>query len=203
MSDEQNLKDRLALIEAYIFASATPVSAKALLSFLTSQNFTVEKEELPDMMAALQKRYEDHAFELCAVAQGWQFRTKPRFAPALTKMIEKPRRLSRSAMETLAIVAYHQPCTRADIENIRGVSLGQNIFDTLLEEELIMPKGRREVPGRPVLWGTTARFLGLFGLNALSDLPRKEELVIDLNWCEDEEGDVRQQGRKNAGGSNV
>lgn len=191
MSEEESLKDRLFLVEAYLFASAEPVSERALLSFLSSQGHHVEKEELAAIMEGLQAHLEGHAFELKAVAQGWQFRTREEFAPALTKMIEKPRRLSRGAMETLAIVAYHQPCTRADIETIRGVTLGQNILDTLLEEELLMPKGRREVPGRPVLWGTTSTFLKIFGLNGLGDLPKKEELVLDPVLMEEESEDVR------------
>ncbi|MDF7674361.1 SMC-Scp complex subunit ScpB [Acetobacteraceae bacterium ESL0709] len=198
MSEEGGLMDRLSLVEACIFASAEPVSGRALLSFLASQGHHVDVGELHDIVEALQKRLEGHAFELCAVAQGWQFRTRLEFAPALTKMIEKPRRLSRGAMETLAIVAYHQPCTRADIETIRGVTLGQNILDTLLEEELLMPKGRREVPGRPVLWGTTPNFLRIFGLNALSDLPKKEELVLDPALLDERDDDIM-QGKGKAG----
>ena len=83
-------------------------------------------------------------------------------------------------MEALAIIAYHQPCTRTEIEEIRGASLAQSTLETLLEMGLVQPRGRRETPGRPTLWGTTAKFLEQFGLKALSDLPRKEELVSDV-----------------------
>ena len=87
--------------------------------------------------------------------------------------------LPRSAMETLSIVAYHQPCTRAEIEEIRGVAVNQATVDSLLEASLIEPRGRKEVPGRPVLWGTTKAFLLQFGLRDLRDLPRREELFVE------------------------
>ena len=98
----------------------------------------------------------------------------------LTRVVERPRRLPRAAMETLSIVAYHQPCTRAEIEAIRGVSLGQATLDLLLDASLIVPKGRKEVPGRPTLWGTSTQFLSHFGLRDLRDLPRREELLAEL-----------------------
>ncbi|WP_272915564.1 SMC-Scp complex subunit ScpB [Aristophania vespae] len=189
----------ISLVEAYLFASADPISSKTLLSYLAAQNYHLESEELSLILEGLEERLNGHAFELCAVARGWQFRTKKEFASALTKIIEKPRRLTRGAMETLAVVAFHQPCTRAEIEAIRGVSLGQNILDTLIEEGLMTPKGRKEVPGRPVLWGTTPKFLKLFGLNSLSDLPKKEELVLDQATAENNEVimPVIAQARKN------
>ena len=95
----------------------------------------------------------------------------------LTKVVQAPRRLPRAAMEALSVVAYHQPCTRGEIEEIRGAALAQTTLEALLELGLIAPRGRREVPGRPTLWGTTPRFLEQFGLKSLTDLPRKEELV--------------------------
>jgi segregation and condensation protein B len=94
-------------------------------------------------------------------------------------VIEIPRRLPRVAMETLAIVAYHQPVTRPEIEEIRGTSLSQQTLDALLEADLITPKGRKETPGRPTLWGTTAQFLAQFGLNDLRELPRREDLLLE------------------------
>jgi segregation and condensation protein B len=97
----------------------------------------------------------------------------------LRKIVELPRRLPRAAMETLSIVAYHQPCTRTEIEDIRGASLSQSTLDLLLENGLITPKGRRETPGRPTLWGTTPAFLSQFGLNDLRDLPKREELLVE------------------------
>jgi len=113
------------------------------------------------------------------VAGGWQFRTAPDLAPMLRKVVELPRKLPRAAMETLAIVAYHQPVTRTEIEEIRGAALSQTTLDLLLENGLITAKGRRETPGRPTLWGTTPAFLAQFGLNDLRDLPRRDELLID------------------------
>ena len=112
-----------------------------------------------------------------------QFRTAPDLAPLLRKVIEIPRRLPRVAMETLAIIAYHQPVTRPEIEEIRGASLSQQTLDSLLEADLVAPKGRRESPGRPTLWGTTPHFLAQFGLKDLRELPRREDLLLEpLSW---------------------
>jgi len=116
---------------------------------------------------------------LMEVAGGFAFRTAPELAPAITRVVEVPRRLPRAAMETLAIIAYHQPVTRAEIEEIRGASLSQTTLESLLEMDLVVTRGRREVPGRPSLWTTTPRFLEQFGLKALTDLPRREELVTE------------------------
>jgi segregation and condensation protein B len=116
---------------------------------------------------------------LVQVGGGWQFRTAPDVAPNLRKVVELPRRLPRVAMETLAIIAYHQPVTRPEIEEIRGAALSQNTLDLLLENGLVTPKGRKETPGRPTLWGTTPAFLAQFGLNDLRDMPKREDLLID------------------------
>jgi segregation and condensation protein B len=111
------------------------------------------------------------------VGGGFAFRTALDLAPAITRVVEVPRRLPRVAMETLAIIAYHQPVTRAEIEEIRGATLAQATLDALLEASLVTPRGHRETPGRPTLWGTTPRFLDQFGLKSLGELPRREELV--------------------------
>jgi segregation and condensation protein B len=116
---------------------------------------------------------------LVRVAGGVQFRTAADLAPRLRKVIELPRRLPRAAMETLAIVAYHQPVTRPEIEEIRGASLSQQTLDALLDAGLIAPRGRRETPGRPTLWGTTPAFLTQFGLADLRALPRREDLLVE------------------------
>ncbi|MFT9220284.1 MAG: SMC-Scp complex subunit ScpB [Gluconobacter oxydans] len=176
MTDPAMLDRACLLVEALVFASPEPVKPAAIAELLTAQSIPVPVEEA---LEAVRSRYADHAVEMVLVAGGWQFRTRPEFASALTKVVEKPRRLSRGAMETLAIIAYHQPCTRAEIEAIRGVSLGQAILDALLEDSLIAPKGRKEVPGRPVLWGTTASFLESFGLSDLRGLPRREDFLLD------------------------
>lgn len=164
-------------VEALIFASHDPVPDHAIRQFVTAR--VGSPANLDALMAEIAGRYTDHGVELVQVAKGWQFRTRPELAPALTTVIERPRRLGRAAMEALAVVAYHQPCTRAEIEAIRGVTLSQSVLDALLEDGLIVPKGRKELPGRPVLWGTSTAFLAAFGLPDLSALPRREELVVD------------------------
>lgn len=173
------------LVEAFIFASTEPVSAKAVLTLLEGHDLIPAEVEdvgayVRDVFALLCARYAGRGVAPVLVAGGWQFRTVADLAPLLTRVLPKPRRLQRVTMETLAIIAYHQPCTRAEIEDIRGVSVSQNTLDTLIEESLVAPRGRKEVPGRPVLWGTTPDFLRHFGLASLNDLPRREELLGDM-----------------------
>jgi segregation and condensation protein B len=163
----------LRLAEAVVFAATQAVTPRMLAAVLP------EEMEVEAVMAALTELYAPRGVNLAAVAGGWQFRTAPDIAPILRKVVEVPRRLPRVAMETLAIVAYHQPVTRTEIEEIRGATLSQATLDLLLENGLITPKGRRESPGRPTLWATTPAFLVQFGLNDLRDLPKREELLID------------------------
>src|SRR5882757_7810692 len=166
-------EDALRLAEALVFASAEPVSPRALASLLPD-------DIDPDaVLALLRTRYAGRGVELVDAGPGVMFRSAPDLAPRLRKVIESPRRLPRVAMETLAIVAYHQPMTRPEIEEIRGTSLSQQTLDSLLEADLIAPKGRRESPGRPTLWGTTAQFLAQFGLKDLRELPRREDLLLE------------------------
>jgi segregation and condensation protein B len=167
--DEESLR----LAEALIFASAGPVSARALSQLLP------DTADADAVIAALRARYAGRGVQLVDTAGGVQFRTAPELAPRLRKVIEVPRRLPRVAMETLAIIAYHQPCTRAEIEEIRGTSLSQQTLDALLEANLVAPKGRREVPGRPTLWGTTPQFLLQFGLRDIRDLPQRADLLLE------------------------
>ena len=167
-------EEMLRLAEAMLFAAAAPVGARALA------------QALPDgadgeaVIAGVKSRYAGRGVELVEVAGAWQFRTAPDLAPRLRRVIEVPRRLPRAALETLAIVAYHQPLTRAEIEEMRGASLSQATLDLLLEAGLIAPRGRRETPGRPTLWTTTPAFLAQFGLGDLRDLPRREDLLVEL-----------------------
>lgn len=163
----------LRLAEAVIFASRDPVSERAL------SNLLPEGEDADAVLAALAAEYAHRGVTLAKIAGGWQFRTAPDLAVTLRKVVELPRRLPRVAMETLAVIAYHQPVTRGEIEEVRGAALAQATFDLLLENGLIMPKGRRETPGRPTVWGTTPAFLAQFGLDDLRDLPKREELLID------------------------
>jgi len=186
LPDSPEERDRLAarLVEAAIFSSAEPVSVRALVDLLQAQGLLADAEEVGAavraVIARVERDFEGRGMAPVEVAGGWQFRTAADLAPRLTKVLERPRRLPRSAMETLAIIAYHQPCTRADIEGIRGVSLGQQTLDLLLEAGLVVPRGRKEVPGRPTLWGTSGDFLRHFGLRDLRDLPRREDLLVEL-----------------------
>ena len=161
----------LRLAEALIFASDRPVPLDRLQAFLPDG---LRAEAVLTLLTA---RYAGRGVELAEVGGGYAFRTAPDLAPMLTKVVEVPRRLPRAAMEALAIIAYHQPVTRTEIEEIRGASLAQSTLEVLLENGLIAPRGRKEVPGRPVLWGSTPRFLEQFGLRALTDLPRRDELL--------------------------
>lgn len=167
------LDDAVRLAEAMVFASATPVTARTLANLLP---VGVDPDAV---VAALRERYAGRGVELAEVAGGLQFRTAADLAPRLRRVVQVPRRLPRAAMETLAIVAYHQPVTRAEIEDIRGASLSQQTLDALLEQGLIAPKGRKEAPGRPTLWATTTAFLAQFSLKDLRDLPRREDLLVE------------------------
>ena len=161
------------LAEALIFASAEPVPTAALARLLP------DAVDVEPVLAALRRRYAGRGIELVEVGGGWQFRTAPDLVGPLTRVIRRPRRLPRAAMEALAVIAYHQPTTRAEIEQVRGAALGQATMDALLEAGLIEPKGRKDTAGRPTLWGTTARFLHQFGLSSLRDLPRREDLLVE------------------------
>lgn len=177
-NDDPGAPDRvtdlmLRLAEALIFASATPVTARALTQLLP------DGADADAVLAELRARSAGRGVELVEVAGGWQFRTAPDLAPQLRRVVQVPRRLPRVAMETLAIIAYHQPVTRPEIEEIRGASLAQTTLDALLEGGLIAPRGRKETPGRPTMWGTTPAFLAQFGLKDLRELPRREDLLVE------------------------
>ncbi|MDW8443959.1 MAG: SMC-Scp complex subunit ScpB [Acetobacteraceae bacterium] len=163
-------REWLRIAEALLFASAEPVSEKALADLLP------EGADAAAVLAALQEAFAGRGVELVRAAGGWMLRTAEDLAPLLRRRFEVPRRLSRAAVETLAVIAYHQPITRAEIEDLRGVALSQGTLETLVEAGFVEPKGRREIPGRPTTWGTTKAFLVHFGLTSLKDLPRLEEL---------------------------
>jgi segregation and condensation protein B len=165
--------EHVRLAEALLFAAAEPVTARALTHLLP------DGADVEATVAELRARYAGRGVEIADVAGGWQFRTAADLAPRLRRVIQVPRRLPRVAMETLAIVAYHQPVTRAEIEQIRGASLAQATLDALLESGMIAPRGRRETPGRPTLWATTPAFLAQFGLSDLRELPRREDLLVE------------------------
>ena len=166
--------DWLRLAEALVFASAEPVTLRGLARVLPDD---VDAEAV---LTALRARYAGRGVELVDAGPGVMFRSALDLAPLLRTVIESPRRLPRVAMETLAIVAYHQPVTRPEIEYIRGTALSQQTLDQLLGLNLVAPQGRRETPGRPTLWGTTPAFLAHFGLKDLRELPRREDLLLDM-----------------------
>jgi segregation and condensation protein B len=163
----------LRLAEALVFAAEKPVTRARL------QEALPEGEEASAVLAALAERYAGRGVQLVEVAGGVAFRTAPDLAPLLTKVVEMPRRLSRAAMEALAVIAWHQPVTRPEIEEIRGAALAQTTLEALLDAGLVAPRGRKEAPGRPTLWGTTPKFLEQFGLKSLNDLPKREELLAE------------------------
>lgn len=157
-------------VEALLFAAAGPLSLEDLAKRLPA-NADVEAA-----LAALQKTYEGRGVELACVAGRWRFQTAQDLAFLMTEEREEPRRLSRAAQETLAIIAYHQPVTRAEIEAVRGVQASKGTLDVLLELGLVRMRGRRRTPGRPVTYGTTDAFLEHYGLAHLSDLPGMAEM---------------------------
>ena len=163
-------RQHLRLVEAILFASSEPVTEKQLLTRLP------EGTDLKGLLLALQSYYEGRGVELVKRGKSWGFRTTTDIRPLLEKDIHVPRKLSRAAMETLAIIAYHQPITRAEIEEVRGVSLSKGTLDVLFEAGWIKPGKRRETPGRPATWKTTDDFLDYFGLEDIRDLPGIKEL---------------------------
>jgi segregation and condensation protein B len=158
------------LVEALLFASAKPLSEEELAERLPADT------DIKAALAQLSEHYAGHGIALTEVAGGWAIRTAPDLAAALRISVEVPRKLSRAAMEALAIIAYHQPATRAEVEEIRGVALSRGTLDVLLEVGWIKPRGHKQTPGRPALWVTTDEFLIHFGLASVDDLPGVEEL---------------------------
>jgi len=159
------------VIEAMIFSSTEPVSEHVLKKHLP------EDLELSEVLAHISSRYgEDSGLELRKVGSSWAIRTRADIAALLSVEKHSERPLSRAALEVLSIIAYHQPVTRAEIEEIRGVSISRGTMDILLELSWIKPRGRRRSPGRPLTWGTTEGFLDHFGLDDINALPGLEEL---------------------------
>jgi segregation and condensation protein B len=169
----------LRLLEALLFAASEPLSEDALALRLGANS------DIAALLRDLAEHYDGRGINLVRLAGGWTFRTALDLASHLR--IERPvaRKLSRAAVETLAVIAYHQPVTRAEIEEIRGVALGKGTLDTLMEAGWVRPKGRRMTAGRPLIWVTTREFLIHFGLESLSDLPAVDELrgagLLDLS----------------------
>jgi segregation and condensation protein B len=170
--------EQLRLLEALLFAAAEPVGEAALALRLG------EEADVGGLLRALAEHYAGRGVNLVRAAGGWTFRTAPDLAADLRIEREVARKLSRAAVETLAVIAYHQPVTRAEIEQIRGVAVARGTLDALLEAGWVRPRGRRDSPGRPLNWGTTPAFLAHFGLDSLADLPGIDELraagLLDL-----------------------
>lgn len=163
-----------AIIESIIFATESAISTDRICDLLSE----FERE---DVSAALLELFEFHegrggGYELAAVAGGWQFRTRPAFQPYVTRHIKaKSSKFSQSSLETLAIVAYRQPITRAEIEHLRGVDCG-GVLKSLLEKRLLRILGKKDIPGRPLIYGTSKEFLEIFGLKDLKSLPTLKEI---------------------------
>jgi segregation and condensation protein B len=168
--DVQERPEELRLLEAMLFAASEPLSEKDLAARLP------QGTDVQDALKRLQQDYASRGVNLVRVGGKWTFRTAGDLSWLLSKETVETRKLSRAAIETLAIIAYHQPVTRTEIEDIRGVSTSKGSIDVLLETGWIKPRGRRKVPGRPLTFGTTEAFLSHFGLDAVGDLPGLEEL---------------------------
>ena len=162
--------DELRILEALLFASKEPLDEKTLAERMP------EGVELAQTLAMLKDEYAPRGVNLVKVNGKWTFRTANDLAWLLTREAIQPRKLSRAAIETLAVIAYHQPVTRAEVEDIRGVTMSKGTIDVLLETGWIRPRGRRKVPGRPITYGTTEAFISHFGLEQLGDLPGLDEL---------------------------
>jgi len=162
--------DELRLLEALLFAAGTPLD-EATLARRLPNGINVK-----NVLAQLRDEYASRGVNLVKVGKKWTFRTATDLSWLLTKQIVETRKLSRAAIETLAIIAYHQPVTRAEIEEIRGVVTAAGTVDVLLKTGWIRPRGRRKAPGRPITYGTTEAFLSQFGLEEVGDLPGLDEL---------------------------
>ncbi len=160
----------LRLLEAVLFAAAEPLDRDNMAVRLP------DGADIDGLLAELAETYRNRGVNLVRNGGRWAFRTAPDLAAQLRVFATQKRKLSRAAIETLAIIAYHQPVTRAEVEEIRGVGLSRGTLDILFEAGWIAPKGRRRTPGRPVTWGTTPAFLGDFGIDELDDLPGLDEL---------------------------
>ena len=196
--DEERAAQASRIMEAVIFAADRPVDAKTLAAQVPAGT------DVEAALAVLAAHYRNRGVQLVKIAGGWAFRTAPDLAGHLTVHRVVRRRLSRAAQETLAIIAYHQPVTRAEVEDIRGVSLGRGTLDLLLEAGWIAPKGRRHTPGRPATWVTTPAFMEHFGLASLDDLPGVDELEgAGLLGSDDPQGPAagKMPARQPAGGA--
>jgi segregation and condensation protein B len=175
MSDDLSPKEthediHKRIVEALLFATSEPLSIDQIYEYLP------EGADVGAVIAALQTDYVGRGVDLVAIDDRWSFKTADDLSDHLNLQRQEQRKLSRAGMETLSIIAYHQPVTRAEIENIRGVSTGRGTLDILIEASWVKPGRRREAPGRPLTWVTTPSFLEHFNLESIKDLPGLDEL---------------------------
>jgi segregation and condensation protein B len=167
---EEDVEHELRLLEALLFAAVEPIDIDTLRERMP------EEADVNALIARLTRDYAGRGVNLVRVAGRWRFQTANDLEHHLTDIKETPRKLSRASLETLAIIAYHQPVTRAEIEDVRGVAASKGTLDVLMELGWIRMRGRRRTPGRPVTYGTTDGFLGHFNLEQISDLPGRDDL---------------------------
>ena len=160
----------LRILEALLFAAAEPLDEETLVGRLPLE------ANVGELLTALEAEYADRGVRLKEVGGRWRFETAPDLAEVLVEVKREPRKLSQAALETLSIIAYHQPVTRAEIEEIRGVAVSRGTLDLLFELRWVRPRGRRRTPGRPVTYGTTQQFLEYFSLGSIGDLPGMSDL---------------------------
>jgi segregation and condensation protein B len=180
IAPEDNVKH---IVEAALLASGKPLSVDRLLT-LFLDNEQPDRMEIRDVLEILQQEYEGRGIEVREVSTGWRIQVRKEYAPWVSRLWEeKPGRYSRALLETLSLIAYRQPITRGEIEDVRGVAVSTNIVKTLLERDWVRVVGHRDVPGRPSLYATTREFLDYFGLKSLDELPTLAELkeLDDLN----------------------
>lgn len=166
------MNNDIRLLEAIIFASDKPLQVSEMMQWFPN----MQDVEIHATLKSLKQDYEGRGMELHDNGGYWSFKTATDLGEALNMEVEVERKLSRAAMETLAIIAYHQPLTRAEIENIRGVATGRGTLDILIESGWVKPGRRRETPGRPLTWVTTSQFLSHFNLETITDLPGIDDL---------------------------
>jgi segregation and condensation protein B len=184
------MEEKVAVIEALLFASETPLTAERMAEILPD----TEKKEIASLLEGLMREYEARGGGICLreVAGGFQFRTRTDLAPWIRKLkAGRPAMLSPAAMETLAVVAYRQPLVKSEIDRIRGVD-ASGALKGLLDKKIVRIVGRKDVPGKPIIYGTTRKFLEIFNLKELSELPTLREFK-EMQDQQDQPGEPRQQ----------
>ncbi len=170
-----NIEILKSIVEAMVMVSDSPITAEKLCQTIDELN--VKPADIKEAIAELHNDYQDRGIELVEVASGYRFQAAAKYQPWFHRLLqEKPPKYSKALLETLAIIAYRQPVTRADVESIRGVAVSSSIIKTLLERDWIRVVGQRDVPGKPSIYATTKDFLDYFGLIALSELPPITEI---------------------------